>query len=79
MKTDISDELMLHGNNAIPLNALPLGKIEVGASLPGFTHSAANKKQLLNGIFMVIGSAMLIESSVTTIVLDLEFNPNLSY
>ena len=79
LNTDIADELMLHGNNAIPLNALPLGKIEVGASLPGFTHSAANKKQLLNGVFMVIGSAMLIEPSVTTIVLDLEFNPNLSY
>jgi len=75
----IADAFMLHDNNAIPLNAVPLGKIEAGASLPGFADPAASETQLLNGVFMVIGSAMLIEPAVTTIVLDLDFNPNLSY
>ena len=79
LNADIADALMLHDNNAIPLNAVPLGKIEVGASLPGFAHSAASEIQSLNGVFMVVGSAMLIEPAVTSIALDLEFNPNLSY
>ena len=79
LNTDISDALILHDNNVVPLNAVPLGKIEVGASLPGFAHSAASETQLLKGLFMVVGSAMLIEPSVTSIALDLEFTPNLSY
>jgi hypothetical protein len=79
LNTDISDALMLQDNNAIPLNAVPLGKIEVGASLPGFAHSAASETQPLIGVFTVIGRAILIEPSVTSIALDLEFNPNLSY
>jgi hypothetical protein len=79
LNTDISDALMLQDNNAIPLNAVPLGRIEVGASLPGFAHSAASETQPLKGVFTVIGSAILIEPSVTSIALDLEFTPNLSY
>jgi hypothetical protein len=79
LNTDISDALILQDNNVVPLNAVPLGKIEVGASLPGFAHSVASETQLLKGVFMVVGSAMLIEPSVTSIALDLEFTPNLSY
>jgi len=79
LNADMADALMLHGNNAIPLNAAPLGKISVGASLPGFTHTAASETHSLKGVFIVVGSAMLIESSVTSIALDLEFKPNLSY
>ena len=79
LNADMADALMLHDNNAIPLNAVPLGKIEVGASLPGFARSAASETQLLNGAFIVVGSAMLIEPSVTSIALDLEFHPNLSH
>ena len=84
LNADMADAMALPGNNAIPLNAIPLdvaplGRIEVGASLPGFAHSAASEIQSLNGVFIVVGSAMLIEPSVTSIALDLEFNPNLSY
>jgi hypothetical protein len=79
LNADMADALMLHDNNAIPLNAVPLGEIEVGASLPGFGSSAAIEIELLNGVFIVVGSATLIEPSVTSIALDLEFNPNLSY
>jgi len=79
LNAEIADALVLQNNTAIPLNAVPLGKIEVGASLPGFAHSAASEIQLFNGVFMVAGSAMLIEPSVTSIALDLEFKPNLSY
>ena len=57
----------------------PLGRIEVGAALHGFAHSAASEIQSLNGVFIVVGSAMLIEPSVTSIALELEFNPNFSY
>ena len=73
LNTGIADSLILHDNNAIPLNAVPLGEIEVGASLPGFAHSVARKKQLLTGVFIMVGSAMLVEPSVTSIALDLEF------
>jgi hypothetical protein len=79
LNTDMADALILNDNNTIPLNAVPLGEIEVGASLPGFARSAASDTQLLNGIFIVVGSATLIEPSVTSIALDLEFHPNLSY
>jgi len=79
LNTATTDALMLHDNNVIPLNAAPLGRIEVGAALPGFASSAASETQALNGAFVVIGSATLIEPSVTTIALDLQFNPNLSH
>jgi len=79
LNTDMADALILNDNNRIPLNAVSLGEVEVGASLPGFARSAASETQLLNGIFIVVGSAMLIEPSVTSIALDLEFHPNLSY
>jgi len=79
LNADIADSLILDDNNTIPLNAVPLGKIEVGVSLPGFTDSVVTEAQQLNGIFIVRGSAMLIEPAVTSIALDLEFNPNLSF
>jgi len=79
LNADMADALMQHGNNAIPFKAVPLGEIEVGASLPGFARSAASETELLNGAFIVVGSALLIEPSATSIALDLEFKPNLSY
>ena len=79
LNADIADSLILDDNNTIPLNAVPLGKIEVGVSLPDFTESAVSEAQQLNGIFVVRGSVMLIEPAVTSIALDLEFNPNLSF
>jgi len=79
LNADMADALELHDNNAIPLDAAPLGKIAVGVSLPGFSRSVASEIQSLKGVFIVVGSAMLIEPSITSIALDLEFNPNLSY
>jgi hypothetical protein len=78
LNADLADVIILNDNNKISLKAVPLGEIEVGASLPGFARSAASETHLLNGIFIVVGSAMLIEPSVTSIALDLEFHPNLS-
>ncbi|MGB7451976.1 MAG: DUF2914 domain-containing protein [Lysobacterales bacterium] len=65
-------------SNTIPLNPVPLGKIQLGASLPGFTESNAETTQSLRGVFMIAGSAVLIDSSVTSIALDLAFIPDLS-
>ncbi len=77
-KTSVTDALIQLGNNTIPINAVPLGEVQVGASLPGFASRPARHTQALRGIFMVTGSGMLIESSITTIALDLSFIPDLS-
>lgn len=77
-KTDVTDALIELGNNTIPINAVPLGEVQVGASLPGFASRPARHTQALRGIFMVTGSSMLIGSSITTIALDLSFIPDLS-
>jgi len=77
-ETDVVDALILQGNNGIPVNAVPLGEVQVGASLPGFARSPARHTQALRGIFMVTGSSMLIESSVTSLAVDLSFIPDLS-
>jgi hypothetical protein len=79
LNADITDELMLYNNNAIPLNPVPLGTIEVGATLPAYANADASQTEPLNVAFIVTGSAMLIEPSVTSIALDLSFKPNLSY
>lgn len=76
--TDIAGGLVEHNNNTIPLNAVPLGEIQVGASLPGFNELPARHTQPLRGVFMVAHSAMLIDSSITTIALDMTFIPDLS-
>jgi hypothetical protein len=64
--------------NIIPLNAAPLGEIQVGALLPGFSNSPALQTEALRGVFMIAGSAMLIDSSITAIALDMTFIPDLS-
>jgi hypothetical protein len=77
-KSDIIDAMAERGDNTITLNAVPLGEVQVGASLPGFSDSPARHTQALRGIFMVTGSAMLIDSSTTSIALDMTFIPELS-
>lgn len=78
LTTDITKALIEQNNNSVPMNAVPLGEIQVGAALPGFSDSPARHTQPLRGVFMVAGSAMLIDSSVTTIALDMAFIPDLS-
>ena len=78
LNIDIADTLIEQGNNVIPLSAVPLGAVQVGASLPGFSTSPATKSQALRGIFMVAGSAILIDTSITSIALDMTFIQDLS-
>ena len=75
---DVIGAIIEQGENTIPLSAVPLGEVEAGASLPGFSNSPAMQSQALRGIFMVAGSAMLIDSSTSAIALDLTFIPDLS-
>ena len=77
-KSEVLEALLQQGNNTIAINAVPMGEVQVGASLPGFASKPARHTQALRGIFMVTGSTMLIESSTTTIALDLSFIPDLS-
>lgn len=67
-----------NNSNAIPLDPVPLGTVTVGASLPGFAESGVETTQSLRGVFMIAGSAVLIDASVTSIALDLAFIPDLS-
>jgi hypothetical protein len=78
INSDIAQGLVEDNKNIIPLNAVPLAELEVGASLPGFSDSSAQHTQALRGVFTVTGSAMLIDSSMTTIALDMAFVPYLS-
>jgi hypothetical protein len=57
---------------------MPLAEVEVGASLPGFGNATASKSKPLKGVFVVAGNAMLIDSKVTTIAMDLNFISDLS-
>ncbi len=78
LNTDISNALVLHDNNSIPVNVMPLAEVEVGASLPGLGNATARSSMPLNGVFVVVGSAMLIDRRVTTIAMDMKFIPDLS-
>ena len=78
IKSNIAYALIDKGGNAIPLTAVPLGEIQVGASMPGFSDAPAINSQALEGIFMIAGSAILIDSSQTSIALDMTFIPDLS-
>lgn len=78
LNEDISNSLILHDNNAIPLDATPLAEVEVGTSLPNLGNATASHSQQLNGMFVVAGNAMLIDSNVTTIALDMNFKSDLS-
>ena len=78
LNTDITNALMLHDNNTIPLEAVPLAELEVGTSLLGPGNATASRSQPLKGVFVVAGSAILIEADVTTIALDLNFISDLS-
>ncbi len=78
LNTEITNTLMVNDKNVIPLHATPLGEVEVGATLPDFGGLSAQNSKTLNGVFIVAGSAILIESKVTSVALDLEFIPDLS-
>jgi hypothetical protein len=78
LDSDLAQALIENGGNTIPLNPVPLGEIQVGASLPGFAESTASNTQSLRGVFMVAGSAVLVDPSITSIALDLSFIPDLS-
>lgn len=75
---EIADAVIVLGKNAIFLTPLPLGTIEVGAALADFAGVSASGSHELGGVFTVAGSAIMIEPSVTSIALDLEFIPNIS-
>jgi hypothetical protein len=78
LDTDLAQAVVENGRNTIPLNPVPLGEIQVGASLPGFAGSTARYTQSLRGVFMVAGAVVLVDSSITSIALDLAFIPDLS-
>ncbi|HEY5775088.1 MAG TPA: DUF2914 domain-containing protein [Xanthomonadales bacterium] len=78
LNTDLALAIIESNQNTIPLSPVPLGEIQVGASLPGFTESTAMNTQSLRGIFMIAGSAVLIDASSTSIALDMAFIPDLS-
>ena len=78
LDTDLAQAVVENNRNTIPLNPVPLGEIQVGASLPGFAASTALYTQSLRGVFMVAGGAVLVDSSITSIALDLVFIPDLS-
>ncbi len=78
LQSNIAETLMEQHKNSILINAVPLGEIQVGASLPGFADAPARHTQSLKGVFIVAGSVMLIDSTNTTIALDMTFIPDLS-
>jgi len=78
LNSDITISIINQKMNQIPLSTVSLASIEVGASLPGFSQSPASQQQELKGIFMVNGSAFLIDSAATTIALDMSFIPKLA-
>ena len=78
LRADMAQADTEQDSNTIILNPVPLGEVQVGAALPGFTGSLALKTQPLRGVFMIAGSSELIESSSTSVALDLTFIPDLS-
>jgi hypothetical protein len=75
---DIRDAITILGKSVIQVDALPLGQIEVGATLTSHQDIAASNSQALGGVFTVAGSSILVEPDVTSILADLEFIPNIS-
>jgi hypothetical protein len=78
LNTDVAQAIIENNQNTIPLNPVPLGEIQAGASLPGLVESTAMNTQSLRGIFMIAGNVVLIDSASTSIALDMAFIPDLS-
>lgn len=78
LNTDIARAVIEGNANTIPVNPVPMGEIQAGATLPEWTGAVATSTQSLRGVFMVAGSSILIDSPVTSIALDLSFIPDLS-
>ncbi|MGA9574690.1 MAG: hypothetical protein WBS20_12170, partial [Lysobacterales bacterium] len=78
LNRDIARATIESNRNSIPITPVPLGEIQVGASLPELTGPTASATQSLRGVFMVAGSALLIDSPFTSVALDLAFIPDIS-
>jgi len=78
LREDIAQAVGGRNQMAIAVNPVPLGEVQVGAALPELTDSTASSTQPLRGVFMVAGSAVLVDSPVTSVALDLTFIPDLS-
>ena len=78
LNRDIARPVIEKNLNSIPVKPLPLGEIQVGASLPRLTGATASITKPLRGLFMVAGSALMIDSAYTSIALDLAFIPDIS-
>jgi len=78
LNSGIAQTVIENHTNTIRINPVPLGEIQVGATLPDWTGATATSTQSLRGVFMVAGSAILIDSPVTSVALDLSFIPDLS-
>ena len=78
LNAGITTAIVEQQRNMILLDAIPLGEVQVGATLPGFNEIPARDTQSLRGIFMVVGSVTLIEISATSVALDMTFIPDLS-
>ena len=75
LNTETLESLTRRNSNTIPTNTVPLGEIQLGASLSGLSASPALVTGVLTGTTRVIDSLILIDSAVTSIALDMEFNP----
>jgi len=78
INADLAQAVVESGRNTIPVNPVPLGEIQVGASLPELSETIARNTQSLRGVFTIAGSAILVEASTTSIALDMSFIPDLS-
>ena len=78
LNKDIAEGLIKSGNTSITLDTAPLGEIQLGAALPGLSTLPARHTEPLSGFLMVAGSAVLVDTSATTVALDLTFIPDLS-
>jgi hypothetical protein len=79
----LHDEFLLdmtrRGVDSIPMSAMPLGEIQVGAGLPGISDTPARRTEALRGVFLKSRDATMVEPKFTSIALELIFLPNISH
>jgi hypothetical protein len=87
---DLGHQLLLQINDAlkndspsgqfhhIAFQAVPLADIEVGTRLLSFDGASSIRSTPVRGMFFVTGSAILIDPVNTSILLDMNFKPNLA-
>lgn len=64
--------------NHISFQAVPMAKVEIGTRLLSFNDVTVSQSVQLKGMFFVTGSAVLIEKSSTSFLLDVSFKPDLA-